>query len=257
MLRFVLSGLAGPILLLSLVALPADSATINFTVTLEVAQAVTTAQPGATGSGSGTVSLDTNTGEVTYDIVWSGTQGTTFFAHFHGASAPGVASPARYFISNGVDFANDTLTLTDPVPVNLAPYTVAQQMQDLIDGLWYVNVHTTHSNQGEIRGQVLLAPPDADGDGVPNDQDNCTAVANPGQADTDADDFGNACDCDFDQSDTCGIQDFNIFLPDFRTTSDGGTGTDMDGNGVVGIDDFNLFLPGFEAGAPGPSGLVP
>lgn len=98
---------------------------------------------------------------------------------------------------------------------------------------------------------------DSDADGVPDDSDNCTAVANPLQIDTDTDPFGNACDCDFNQDDACSISDFNIFLPDFLSSTDSGVGTDMDGDGAVGIRDFNLFLPGFQAGAPGPSGLVP
>ena len=103
----------------------------------------------------------------------------------------------------------------------------------------------------------LLEAPDADGDLVADDLDNCVQVSNHGREDTDGDDYGNACDCDFDQSLTCDIEDFNLFLPDFQSTVDSGVGCDMDGNGTVGIDDFNLFLPGFVAGVPGPSGLVP
>jgi hypothetical protein len=102
-----------------------------------------------------------------------------------------------------------------------------------------------------------LAGADSDSDGIPDSGDNCTHVSNAGQLDTDGDQFGNACDCDFDQSGTCGIQDFNLFLPDFMSTADSGTGTDMDSSGGVGIADFNLFLPGFSQGTPGPSGLVP
>jgi hypothetical protein len=36
--------------------------------------------------------------------------------------------------------------------------------------------------------------PDADGDGIPDTQDNCPAVANPDQADADGDGVGDACD---------------------------------------------------------------
>jgi hypothetical protein len=40
--------------------------------------------------------------------------------------------------------------------------------------------------------------PDTDGDGIPDAQDNCPAIANPGQADTDGDGVGDACDhCPF------------------------------------------------------------
>ncbi len=98
---------------------------------------------------------------------------------------------------------------------------------------------------------------DSDGDGVVDSGDNCIDVENSGQLDTDGDDYGNACDCDFNQSLTCNIDDFNIFLPDFQATVDSGAGTDMDASSSVGIADFNLFLPGFVAGVPGPSGLVP
>ncbi len=43
---------------------------------------------------------------------------------------------------------------------------------------------------------------DADGDGVPNGTDNCSEVANPGQADADGDGQGDACDTDTDTDPT-------------------------------------------------------
>jgi Ca2+-binding RTX toxin-like protein len=41
-------------------------------------------------------------------------------------------------------------------------------------------------------------PPDADGDGVEDSDDNCPSTANPDQTDDDGDDAGNACDADAD-----------------------------------------------------------
>jgi hypothetical protein len=40
----------------------------------------------------------------------------------------------------------------------------------------------------------LIPPPDLDGDGVPNDADNCPLEANPDQEDSDFDEIGDACD---------------------------------------------------------------
>jgi hypothetical protein len=47
--------------------------------------------------------------------------------------------------------------------------------------------------------------PDGDGDGVPDVLDNCSAVSNAGSldCDTDQDGYGNACDCDLNQSLGC------------------------------------------------------
>lgn len=42
----------------------------------------------------------------------------------------------------------------------------------------------------------LVNPPDTDGDGIPDDADNCPTVPNPAQVDSDGDGWGAACDCD-------------------------------------------------------------
>jgi len=138
------------------VALPtsAAAAIIQWTVPITAQQALDSgeANPGATGSGSGTIILDTTAHTLSYDIIWAGTQGSEVFSHFHGAAAAGDTAPALYFLVSG-NLKQGTIQLTDPVQLGTV-YTVAQQEADLIAGLWYVNIHTTQSLQGEIRGQV-------------------------------------------------------------------------------------------------------
>ena len=57
---------------------------------------------------------------------------------------------------------------------------------------------TVQVNPGETAAvtfvNVSIAPPDGDGDGVPDESDNCPSDANPDQVDTDGDGIGDACD---------------------------------------------------------------
>ena len=96
----------------------------------------------STGSGTLTGTYDADDNVLTYSSTWTGLSGTATGAHFHGpASATTTASPVVTFtiVGNG---ATGVTTLTDA------------QEQDLLNGLWYVNVHTGTYTQGEIRGQV-------------------------------------------------------------------------------------------------------
>ena len=105
--------------------------------------------------------------------------------------------------------------------------------------------------------EPALALADTDVDGVADVLDNCTTSANAGQDDTDLDGYGNICDCDFDQTGSCNIDDFSVFILDYIVGTDSGVGSDMDSSGFVNIDDFSFFILGYIAGAPGPSALAP
>jgi len=98
--------------------------------------------------------------------------------------------------------------------------------------------------------------PDFDSDGVGDQIDNCSTDVNTAQNDTDGDDCGNLCDCDYNQSGTCGFPDFLQFAGVF------GTATDPDKCHVepifpctVGFPDF-LFLAANFGLPPGPSGTT-
>ncbi|MEM9566556.1 MAG: choice-of-anchor Q domain-containing protein, partial [Actinomycetota bacterium] len=66
-------------------------------------------------------------------------------------------------------------------------YLVGAPNDDSVNGLGT-------ANEGAV--YVFGSAPDADGDGVPDDSDNCPADANADQADQDSDGIGDACDPD-------------------------------------------------------------
>ena len=142
------------------------------------------------------------------------------------------------------------LFLSPPDPLPAVPDSPLVVIHPGADG----SVGTEDDNIAAIAYGVVT---DRDGDGILDASDNCTEAENASQLDSDGDDYGNACDCDFDQNLACSIADFSIFREDYIATMDRGVGTDMDGNGAVSIADFSLFRDGYVAGEPGPSGLVP
>ena len=101
----------------------------------------------ATGSLSGTYNKDNNL--LTYTVNWTGlTGGNPTAAHFHGAADPGVAAPVLVGFTSFPATASGTYSGT-------ATLTDAQET-DLMNGLWYYNIHNATYPAGEIRGQVFL-----------------------------------------------------------------------------------------------------
>ena len=126
---------------------PAHADILNFTATLDGNQASACAGTGSAGTGTGTFTLDTDTGLVNYNITFSGLSGTETVSHVHGpAAACAGASPAYNLPLGDPKIGNTTLN--------------ASSQADMINGLHYVNIHSTVDGGGEIRGQVLQVPAD-------------------------------------------------------------------------------------------------
>jgi hypothetical protein len=101
---------------------------------------------------------------------------------------------------------------------------------------------------------------DTDGDGIPDQSDNCTLVSNVNQRDTDNDGFGNSCDADLNNDLIVNAIDLGLFkkcylkqAPDAqcRRPQD----SDLNGDGNVNALDLGLFKKLYLK-PPGPRGLI-
>src|SRR5262249_10313153 len=95
------------------------------------------------GKGTADVSYDTASKKLSWKLNYTGLTGPATMAHFHGPAsvtenhAPAVPIPDPKSGTEGSATLNDA------------------QAKDLMDGKYYVNVHTDANKAGEIRGQVV------------------------------------------------------------------------------------------------------
>ena len=94
---------------------------------------------------------------------------------------------------------------------------------------------------------------DSDGDGVADNADNCTLLANADQIDADGDGFGNACDADLNNDGVINVVDLGLLRSVFFSSD---AVADLNSDGVVNVVDLGILRTQF-FGAPGPSGLAP
>jgi hypothetical protein len=109
------------------------------------------APPNATpGFGNGDVTYNDVTNELSWNISYSALIGTATLSHFHGPADYGVNAAAR------VDIAGLSGGVASPM---IGMTTISDAFEtELLDGLWYVNIHSTFDAGGEIRGQVVPEP---------------------------------------------------------------------------------------------------
>jgi hypothetical protein len=106
-----------------------------------------------------------------------------------------------------------------------------------------------------LAAAIAASAADSDGDGVPDELDVCSSVANPSQSDGDQDGFGDVCDCDFSQAaaGACDGADFTALISTIGTTVPP-TNCEFDivPNGAIDGADFTAFVA-FFGGIPGPA----
>lgn len=129
--------------LLGFASVPAMAVLVPLSANMDGSQANAGAGTGSMGTGTATITLDTDSNTLSWVIDWSGLTGDPTVMHFHGPALPnqnaGVQVP--------------TATVSPPV-VGGAVLTDAQE-NDILAGLWYLNLHTDVFPAGEIRGTVV------------------------------------------------------------------------------------------------------
>jgi hypothetical protein len=96
-------------------------------------------------TGTATVEVDRGTRVVRWIVTYDGLSGPLRAVHFHGPAAPGANAPVVVPLSVGPSPIEGQAQLSD---INVA---------DLIQGRYYINLHTAANPNGEIRGQVVPA----------------------------------------------------------------------------------------------------
>ena len=104
--------------------------------------------PAVTTDGSGTLtgSYNKTSNLLTYTVSWEDLSGPAMAMHFHGPAAAGVpagvALPITGFTPGASGNYSGSATINETQEV------------ELLDGKWYLNIHTEMHGGGEIRGQV-------------------------------------------------------------------------------------------------------
>ena len=133
------------VLALCLVSGAAQAETKIFKATLSGASEV---PPNASaGAGAATVTLDTATGKLVWDVSYSGMTGPAKAAHIHGPA--GAGQNAGVVVPLKGDLAS---------PIKGSATLTAAQIADLEARQYSVNIHTAANKGGEIRGQLQPAP---------------------------------------------------------------------------------------------------
>jgi CHRD domain len=110
----------------------------------------------STATGTLDVFYTRETRILTYTVRWSGLTGNVAAMHIHGQAPTGyIAGIFQTFtIASIVKCANNATTTCGSYTGTLLVDGVAIKENDLLNGFYYVNIHTAAFPGGEIRGQI-------------------------------------------------------------------------------------------------------
>lgn len=100
-------------------------------------------------TGHADVTYDKTTHKLTWAVTYSGFADTVTMAHFHGPAPTTGIAPIQIWIASGAQMKS---------PLQGSAMLTDDQAAQLLNGRWYVNIHTSAHVAGEIRGQVTIVP---------------------------------------------------------------------------------------------------
>ncbi|BAN22031.1 CHRD domain-containing protein [Caballeronia insecticola] len=107
------------------------------------------------GHGIVDANFDTDTKVLTWTVTYADLSGPVTMAHFHGPAPVGQNAKPQVSIDAKTDTKADKKALASPMK---GQATLSdQQVNDLMTGQWYFNIHTQDNPSGEIRGQITPA----------------------------------------------------------------------------------------------------
>lgn len=147
--------------------------------------------------------------------------------------------------------AGGSVTLSGDLQVELAPGYLPQPGDSFeivkagqgVNGQ-FAGVQLPALSHGQFKlktnsgGVVLFVVQDSDGDGVNDDEDNCSQAANANQRDSNGDGFGNVCDADLNNDGIVNQADAGLFRSAFGSTN---ADADFNGDGSVNQLDAVIF----------------
>jgi hypothetical protein len=115
---------------------------------------------GSTALGIMDVSYSKETRLLNWSVTWTGLTGPVSLMHIHGLAPKGYSASVVYNIitpSNGLATPNATLyPATGKFSGTMLADGFIIKEQDLLNGFYYMNIHTAANPGGEIRGQIVF-----------------------------------------------------------------------------------------------------
>ncbi len=126
-------------------------------------------EPGAITGGSGGeigagISFDTTSNLLTINVGWGSSQGftdlssTATASHIHGPTASNNGSGFTQTAGVLLNLTRSSSAITGGMFTDAPILLSAAQATDLLNGKFYINLHTTNNGGGEIRGFLVAVP---------------------------------------------------------------------------------------------------